>query len=76
MKRKYAPPRSRLEFRGERIMTVEVNSGGGGNAVLAFLLGAVLVAVGVIGFFMWDNFKSHQGAATAPASSIHLTVKK
>ena len=58
-------------------MTVEVNSGGGsGNVVMAFLLGAVLIAVGVIGFFMWDNFKSHQGAASAPAAAIHLTVKK
>jgi hypothetical protein len=57
-------------------MTVEVNSGGGGNTVMAFLLGALLIAVGVIGFFMWDNFKSHQGAVTAPAAAIHLTVKK
>ena len=58
-------------------MTVEVNSGGGsGNVVMAFLLGAVLIAVGVIGFFMWDNFKSHQGATSAPAAAIHLTVKK
>ena len=58
-------------------MAVEVNSGGGGgNVVLAFLLGAVLIAVGVIGFFMWDNFKSHQGASSGPASAIHLTVKK
>ena len=49
---------------------------GGGNAVMGFIMGAVLIAVGIVGFFMWDNFKSHQGAPSAPASSIHLTVKK
>ena len=45
----------------------------GGNTVLGFLLGDVLVAVAVIGFFMWDNYKSHTGGA-APAATI--TVKK
>ena len=45
----------------------------GGNTVLGFLLGGVLVAVAVIGFFMWDNYKSHTGGA-APAATI--TVKK
>ena len=57
-------------------MAVEVNSGGGGNTFIAFILGVVLVAVGVIGFFMWDNYKSHQGAPAGPAAGIHLTVKK
>jgi hypothetical protein len=58
-------------------MAVEINPGNGGsNTLIGFLLGGVLVAVAVVGFFMWDNFKSHQGAPTAPASSIHLTVKK
>ena len=59
-------------------MAVEVRndgSGGGGNTVLAFLLGIVLVAVAVIGFFMWDNYKAHTGGgASGPA--INLTVKK
>ena len=32
--------------------------GGGGNVLLSFILGAVLLAVGVVGFFMWDNYKS------------------
>ncbi len=32
--------------------------GGGGNAVMGFILGAVLLAVAVVGFFMWDNYKS------------------
>jgi hypothetical protein len=31
---------------------------GGGNAVLGFILGAVLIVVAVVGFFMWDNYKS------------------
>lgn len=33
-------------------------SGSGGRMFLSFILGAVLLAVGVIGFFMWDNYKS------------------
>ena len=58
-------------------MAVEINPGNSGSSTfLAFLLGGVLVAVAVVGFFMWDNFKSHQGAPSAPAASIHLTVKK
>ena len=32
--------------------------GGGGNTVLGFILGAVLIVVGIVGFFMWDNYKS------------------
>jgi len=56
-------------------MAVEVNSGGGGgNALIGFLLGAVLVAVAIVGFFMWDNFKSHGGSAPAPAATV--IVKK
>lgn len=45
-------------------MTVVINkdgSGGGGGAGYTFLgliLGAVLVVVAVVGFFMWDNYKS------------------
>ena len=34
------------------------SGGGGGNVLLSFILGAVLLAVGVVGFFMWDNYKS------------------
>jgi len=39
-------------------MAVEINtdgSGGGGNAVIGFILGAVLLAVAVVGFLLWDN---------------------
>ena len=51
----------------ESSMAVEVdNSGGGGNVLLGFLLGAVLIAVAVVGFFMWDNYKSHTGGAQLP----------
>ena len=56
-------------------MAVEVdNSGGGGNVLIGFLLGAVLIAVAIVGFFMWDNYKSHTGGGAAPAATI--TVKK
>jgi len=34
------------------------DNSGGANTLLGFLLGAVLVAVGIVGFFMWDNYKS------------------
>ena len=54
-------------------MAVEIQTnGGGGNSFVAFLLGIVLVAVGVVAFFMWDNFKSHQGAPSAP---VHVIVQ-
>jgi hypothetical protein len=33
-------------------------SGSGGYTFLGMILGAVLLAVGVVGFFMWDNYKS------------------
>ena len=47
--------------------------GGGGKVVMAFILGAVMLAVAGVGFFMWDNFKSG-GAPTAP-SAIDVTIK-
>jgi hypothetical protein len=56
-------------------MAVEVDNGGGGsNVLVGFLLGAVLVAVAIVGFFMWDNYKSHTGGASAPTATI--VVKK
>jgi hypothetical protein len=56
-------------------MAIEVdNSGGGSNVLIGFLLGAVLVAVAIVGFFMWDNYKSHAGVGSAPTATI--TVKK
>ena len=32
--------------------------GGGGNVLIGLILGAVLVFAGIVGFFMWDNYKS------------------
>ena len=32
--------------------------GGGGSVVLGFILGAVMLVVAVVGFLMWDNYKS------------------
>ncbi len=34
------------------------DNSGGTNVFLSFIMGAVLVAVGIVGFFMWDNYKS------------------
>ena len=53
-------------------MATETNESGSGNVLIGFLLGAVLVAVAIVGFFMWDNYKSHTGGA--PTATI--TVKK
>lgn len=36
-------------------------------------LKSVMLAVGVVGFFMWDNFKS--GGGNPVPSAIHITVK-
>jgi hypothetical protein len=52
-------------------MTTVVNGGGGGNTALAFIVGAVLVAIGIFGFFMWNG--SHSGPA--PKAGIELNVK-
>jgi hypothetical protein len=49
----------------------EVRGGGGGNMFIAFLLGVVLVGIGVVGFFMWDNYKSHGAAPPAAVVTIH-----
>jgi len=46
---------------GVHTMAVEINTdggGGGGNVVMGFILGAVLLVVAVVGFLMWDNYKS------------------
>jgi len=32
--------------------------GGGGMGIMGFILGAVLLSVAVVGFFMWDSYKS------------------
>jgi hypothetical protein len=56
-------------------MIVETNSGGAGNVILAFILGGVLLAVAIVGFFMWDNYKSGGVHAAAPPA-VHVTVKK
>ena len=53
---------------------INTGGGGGGNVVVGVILGAVLLAVGVGGFFMWDNFKSGGGAPSVP-SAIHVDVK-
>ncbi len=42
-------------------MAVIINKdggGSGGSTFLGLILGAVLVVAGVVGFFMWDNYKS------------------
>jgi len=57
-------------------MAVEIvkeGGSGGGNAVIGFILGGVMIAVAIVGFFMWDNYKS--GGAPAAPAAVHVTVK-
>jgi hypothetical protein len=40
---------------------IDKDSGGGSGAgmgIMGFILGAVMLAVAVVGFLMWDNYKS------------------
>ncbi len=53
-------------------MIVETKSGGG-NVLFSFLLGAVLVAVAVVGFLVWDNVRS---SVANPTPGISLTIKR
>jgi hypothetical protein len=64
----------RLPKDNREISMIIENSGGGngGSVFLAFLIGAVMVGVAIVGFFMWDNYKSG-GHPAAPA--INVTVK-
>ena len=56
-------------------MIIENSGGdGGGNTFIGFVLGGILVVVAIVGFFMWDNYKSHNGAAQ-PAH-VSVNVKK
>jgi len=55
-------------------MAVIINKdggGSGGSALMGFILGAVLLVVGVVGFFMWDNYKS----GGAPKAVVITTPK-
>lgn len=40
------------------IINKDNGSGGAGYTLLGLILGAVLLAVAVVGFLMWDNYKS------------------
>lgn len=52
---------------------IEKDGGGssGGSVVLAFILGAVVLAVAVVGFFMWDNYKSGGAPKTITVTEQH-----
>ena len=46
--------------------------GGGATPFLAFLVGGLLVAVAVLGFFMYNG---HNGTAAFPPSHVSLNIK-
>ncbi len=52
---------------------INTERSGGGKVVMSFILGAVMLAVAVVAFFMWDNFKS--GGAHPVPSAVNVTVK-
>ena len=62
-----------VQIMAEIINTGGSGSGGGGNVVVGVVLGAVMLAVAVGAFFIWDNFKSG-GAAPSIPSAIHVTT--
>ena len=51
---------------------IEKDGGGnGGRMVLAFILGAVVLVAAVVGFFMWDNYKSGGATKTITVTEQH-----
>jgi hypothetical protein len=60
-------------------MAVEVHTNGGGgsggSAFIGFICGAALLAVAVVGFFMWDNYKSGGAGPQAPTAVIKVEKK-
>ncbi len=51
---------------------IEKDGGSGsGSVVLAFILGAVVLVVAVIGFFAWDNYKSGGAPKSITISEQH-----
>ncbi len=44
---------------------------GGGNSVLAFIVGGLLIGIAVVGFFMWDNYKSSYRRRTCARALRH-----
>ena len=54
------PPVAASVQRSKTMATIieKDGSGGGGNAVIGFIMGAVLIVAGIVGFIMWDNYKS------------------
>jgi hypothetical protein len=53
------------------IIEKDGGNSGGGSVLLAFILGAVLLAVGVVGFLMWDNYKSGGAPKTVTITEQH-----
>ena len=53
------------------IIEKDGGNGGGGNVVLGFILGAVVLVVAVVGFFMWDNYKSGGAPKTITVTEQH-----
>ena len=60
-------------------MAVEVHTNGGGSsggsAFIGFLCGVALLAVAVVGFFMWDNYKSGGAGPKAPTTVVQVEKK-
>ena len=49
------------------------SGGGGGTAFLSFIVGGLVLAAAIVGFFMWDNYKS---GGNAPKADITITAPK
>ncbi|MBV9419130.1 MAG: hypothetical protein JO348_05095 [Alphaproteobacteria bacterium] len=54
-------------------MTVEVSNGGsGGNTFLAFIVGAVLIALVVLGFFMFTGGRIPGMQPSGPSLNVNV----
>jgi hypothetical protein len=52
------PRRSKRSATMAVIIEKDGGGGSGGSVILGFILGAVMLAAAVVGFLMWDNYKS------------------
>ena len=53
------------------IIEKDGGNSGGGSVLLAFILGAVVLAVAAVGFFMWDGYKSGGAPKSITVTTQH-----
>lgn len=56
----------------DQIRTVETKKEAGGISAMAFILGGVVVAVGIIGYFMYGGSPKHVGTGSSTSTSVTI----